>query len=60
MVDDSFFEADLLTEFRHGFKLLLGRMAKKDRRAAVVGHAEDLFDLRQEPPLVVEKVVAVF
>ena len=34
-------------------------MAKKDRRIAVVSHAEDLFDLRQQSALVVEKVMAV-
>ena len=59
MVDDALFETDLLTKLRHRSVLLFSRMAKKDRRIAVVSHAEDLFDLRQEPSFVVEKIMAV-
>src|SRR5687768_18402625 len=59
MVDDAFFETGLLTELGHGFELRLGRMAEEDCRAAVMSHAEDLFDLGQETSLVIEKVVAV-
>jgi len=46
MVDHALFETDFLAEFRHGFELRLGGMAKKDRRIVVMGQAEDLFDLR--------------
>src|SRR5262245_63675717 len=59
MVDTAPFEADLLTNLRHRPVLLFSRMAKKDRRIAVVRHAKDLFDLRQQSALVVEKVMAV-
>ena len=46
MVNDSLFEANLVTELRQGAELLFGRMAKKDRRVMVMSHAEDLFDRR--------------
>src|SRR5262245_42673972 len=59
MVDHSPFEADLLTILRHRPVLLLGWMAKKNRRILVMRHAKDLFDLRQQSALVVEKVMAV-
>src|SRR5215831_13526634 len=59
MVDHSLFEADLLTKLRHRPVLLFSRMAKKDRRIAIVRHAKDLFDLRQQSALVVEKIMAV-
>src|SRR5581483_8864696 len=59
MIDDAALEADLLAVLGHRLEFRFGRMAEKDRRVVVVGHAEDLFDLRQKPSLVIEQIVAV-
>jgi hypothetical protein len=58
MIDDGLFVPELLTLFGESEDFRMGRVAEKQRHAAILQHLNDFFDLRFELAVLVEQILA--